>query len=104
VTEKVKAGTTAFILQSEHYLLRTVDRHPLASVGTLVLGLPALGVRDQHRCQNCWDSMLCHQALRNSATDLLPITELDTSGDDANEEYKCPRSQRSRGRNRPRES
>jgi hypothetical protein len=43
--------------------LRTVDRHPLASVGTLVLGLRAHGTQDWHRCRSCWDSMLCHQAL-----------------------------------------
>jgi hypothetical protein len=33
--------------------LRTVDRHPLASVGTLVLGLRVLGVRGRRRCRSC---------------------------------------------------
>jgi hypothetical protein len=33
--------------------LRTVDRHPLASVGTLVLGLRVRGVEDRPRCRSC---------------------------------------------------
>ena len=33
--------------------LRTVDRHPLASVGTLVLGLRCSWCPDRPRCRSC---------------------------------------------------
>jgi hypothetical protein len=39
--------------------LRTVDRPPLASVGTLVLGCGVRGVRDRRRCRSCWACTRC---------------------------------------------
>ena len=46
--------------------LRTVDRHPLASVGTLVLGLRC--VRGRRRGRTCWGCTRCRRRCRNSAT------------------------------------
>jgi hypothetical protein len=43
--------------------LRTVDRHPLASVGTLVLGLPCSWCPGSARCRSCWDYTRCCQPL-----------------------------------------
>jgi hypothetical protein len=34
--------------------LRALDRHPLASVGTLVWACGARGVRGRRRCRSCW--------------------------------------------------
>jgi hypothetical protein len=39
--------------------LLTLDRHPLASVGTLVLGLRCSGVRCRRLCRSCWVCTLC---------------------------------------------
>jgi hypothetical protein len=41
--------------------LRTLDRHPLASVGTWCLGCDARGVLGRRRCRSSWASSPCHR-------------------------------------------
>jgi hypothetical protein len=47
--------------------LRTVDRHPLASVGTMVLGLTVRGARARRRSRTCWGSTPFRRRARRSA-------------------------------------